>query len=130
MNASVQDGEQGRLQAGRYLIATLFCALWVMVFALHVPVRSIAPRLECFFYPGFMFFLPLSVFYGKLFPWPPTDVRALLGMSAMDVALMAALCLPFLYPKGRKQDALSVVSLAALAVYTIGALYSFLARAY
>ena len=124
MNTEVQVG--ARLHAGRYVIATLICAIWIMVFAEHLPIQAIAADAEKFLFPGFMYFMPLSLFYGLCLPWPASDIRSLLAMSGMDVAAMGLLCLPFLYPKGRRQNVLSLLSLMALTAYTVYACYHFI----
>ncbi len=119
-----------KLHVGRYVIATGLSAIWVMVFALHLPIRHIREAWEPFFYPGFMYFLPLSTWYGRLLPWASTDIRSLFAMSVLDTALMAVFCLPFLYDRGRKQDVLALLSLSLLSFYTLVSFHAFLLRRY
>ena len=119
-----------RFRPVRYVTATLAGALWVMVFAQHVPIRRFFPDIELFFYPSFVFFMPLSIFFGRMLPWPVTNGWGLSGFLFLDTLLMACVCLPFLFPKGKTQDILGGVSLALAAGYTVLAVYSYLLRSY
>ena len=128
--AGQEEGADSRLSVRRYAVAALLSAAWVVIFAMHFPGRDISPDVQPFFYPAFMYFLPLSVFYGQVLPWPVEDLRALWCMTGLDTVIAAVLCLPFLYPKGRRQDVFSILSLVILAAYTFLAFYAYLMQSY
>ena len=112
------------LQPGRYAIGALLVSSWIMIGALHIPVDALLPgSLETLFSPSFDFFMPLTLLYITWLPWVENVLATsdLLTLCAADIGLGAIVGLPLLFPRGRRQNGASVVSLVLVMGYTLWA---------
>ena len=106
----------------RYAFWTGVSAAWVMLSSLHAQIDRLLPAsIQLFFYPSFVYFMPLTIWYSKFLPgsWSLDTLPGGMAMSLLDLFLMALICLPFLFPKGHRQTALAAISLAVLVGYTL-----------
>ncbi len=122
--AAPQAADEG-LRPVRYAVGTALVSVWIMLAALHLPVDDwLPPSFEIALYPSFSLFLPWSLFLMRLFPWDATGFGAgdRLALCAMDLLAGAAICLPLLFPRGRKQNVAAIVSLSVAGAYTLWAI--------
>ena len=118
---------------GRYLVATLITTVWLMCFALHIPVHSLLPNSwDVFFYPSVTYFMPLTISLSMLMPWddPVRSISASLLFCLADLLIMALICLPLLFSPGKRQTIFAALSLVLLSTYTLWAVYAYLMQSY